>query len=121
MLPPPIKNFSTIISSCNKQDNVEKTFQFIKNILKPSRILFQVIYIGDGSNDLTYSNFTNFSKKNPKVKGLSFSENFGKETAIFAGINLPKASDFQLLDDKATDAFFPVPEYAPFFLLEAYG
>lgn len=84
------QTLSIIIPSYNEQDNIERTFQTINDILKSSNIPFEVIFVDDGSKDSTYINIVNLSKKRPEVKGLSFSRNFGKEAAIFAGM---EASD----------------------------
>lgn len=80
------QTLSIIIPSFNEQDNIERTFQAINMLLKQETIPFEVIFIDDGSKDLTYIHILELSQKNPEVKGLSFSRNFGKEAAIFAGL-----------------------------------
>ncbi len=80
------QTLSIIIPSYNEQDNIERTFQAINMLLKQETIPFEVIFIDDGSKDLTYIHILELSQKNPEVKGLSFSRNFGKEAAIFAGL-----------------------------------
>lgn len=77
---------SIVIPSYNEQDNIERTFQTINDILKSSDIPFEIIFVDDGSRDLTYFNINKLSQTHPEIKGLSFSRNFGKEAAIFAGI-----------------------------------
>lgn len=80
------KILSVIIPSYNEQDNIGRTFQAINNILNQNDIPFEVIFIDDGSKDLTYTKIWELSQKESNVKGISFSRNFGKEAAIFAGI-----------------------------------
>lgn len=80
------KLLSVIIPSYNEQDNIERTFQTIKKVLNQASIPFEIIFVDDGSRDLTYLNISELSKKHSEIKGLSFSRNFGKEAAIFAGI-----------------------------------
>lgn len=80
------KTLSVIIPSYNEQDNIERTFQTIKKVLNQASIPFEIIFVDDGSKDLTYLTISELSKKYPEIKGLSFSRNFGKESAIFAGI-----------------------------------
>lgn len=46
----------------------------------------EIVFIDDGSKDLTWQKITELSYQDTQVKGLSFSRNFGKESALFAGL-----------------------------------
>lgn len=89
---------SVIIPAYNEQDMIEKTFQTVKTILDNASITFEMIFIDDGSMDLTYSNITSLSLMYPQVKGISFSRNFGKESAIFAGLEIAKGACCVIMD-----------------------
>ena len=80
------QKLSIIIPSYNEQDNIPKTFTTIKEILDASRIPFEIIFVDDGSGDATYLRIHQLSQEYSEAKGLSFSRNFGKEAAIFAGL-----------------------------------
>lgn len=80
------QKLSIIIPSYNEQDNIPKTFAVIKEILDTSAIPFEIVFVDDGSKDDTYLRIQALSKEHSEVKGLSFSRNFGKEAAIFAGL-----------------------------------
>ncbi len=92
------KLLSVIIPSYNEQDMISTTFQTVKEILDKSRIPFEIIFIDDGSKDLTYENIVNLSQGHPEVKGISFSRNFGKESAIFAGLKEAKGECCVIMD-----------------------
>lgn len=47
---------------------------------------YEVIFINDGSSDSTLEIIRNLADSNPNVKYISFSRNFGKESAIYAGL-----------------------------------
>lgn len=89
---------SVIIPAYNEQDMIEKTFQTVKTILDNASITFEMIFIDDGSMDLTYSKITSLSLMCPEVKGISFSRNFGKESAIFAGLEIAKGDCCVIMD-----------------------
>lgn len=80
------KLLSVVIPSYNEQDMIAKTFHTVKEILDGEKIPFEILFVDDGSRDLTYTNIHQLSNHNPQVKGISFSRNFGKEAAIFAGL-----------------------------------
>ena len=47
---------------------------------------YELIFINDGSNDNTLKNIKNLAKMDSNIRYLSFSRNFGKESAIYAGL-----------------------------------
>lgn len=53
---------------------------------KMSRQNFELIFVDDGSKDLTLSIIKSLSTRDCRVKYFSFSRNFGKESAIYAGL-----------------------------------
>ena len=55
--------------------------------MKLKEIDYELIYIDDGSKDKTLEKIKEISI-NDKVKYISFSKNFGKDAAIYAGLNL---------------------------------
>lgn len=89
---------SIIIPSYNEQDNIVRTFETIKEILDQSAIPFEIIFVDDGSKDLTYMRIHTLSQTYPEAKGLSFSRNFGKEAAVFAGLEAAEGGCCVVMD-----------------------
>lgn len=79
---------SIILPAYNEQENIQYSFDIISNILQTASIPYEIIYIDDGSNDMTYQRIQTLSSQYSQVKGISFSRNFGKESAIFAGLEV---------------------------------
>ena len=77
---------SIILPAYNEQDNISYSFSEINKILSSASIPFEMIFVDDGSDDLTYQRIQALSSDNSQVKGICFSRNFGKEAAIFAGL-----------------------------------
>ncbi len=92
------KLLSVIIPAFNEQDMISQTFYTVKEILDSAAIPFELLFIDDGSKDNTYSNIAELSLTNPEVKGLSFSRNFGKEAAIFAGLEAADGACCVIMD-----------------------
>lgn len=78
---------SIIIPAFNEQDNINSCYEAISDIMNSSDIAHEIIFIDDGSSDLTFERITALSVSYNSVRGLKFSRNFGKEAAIFAGLN----------------------------------
>lgn len=89
---------SIVIPSYNEQDNIFPTYEAIHNILQNEHIDYEIIFIDDGSVDNTYVNIHQLSSLHENIKGLSFSRNFGKEAAIFAGLEAASGDCAVIMD-----------------------
>ena len=88
---------SIVIPALNEHDNIQHTFETINAILTPA-IPYEIIFIDDGSTDSTYQCIQELSSAHPQVHGLCFSRNFGKEAAIFAGLEAAHGSCCLIMD-----------------------
>ena len=79
---------SVILPSYNEQKNISNTAAVLSDLLEKEKIDYELIFISDGSVDGTYETICEEAKKNPRVKGVEFSRNFGKEASIFAGLSV---------------------------------
>ena len=77
---------SVIIPAFNEEKMIPVTSETIAKILSSADISFELLFIDDGSKDSTWSEIQKASAANPFVRGLHFSRNFGKEAAMFAGL-----------------------------------
>ncbi len=89
---------SVVIPSYNEEGNIKRTSEVISGILENASINYELIFVSDGSKDGTYAAICEQAKANPKVKGIEFSRNFGKEAAIFAGLGQAKGDVVAVLD-----------------------
>jgi dolichol-phosphate mannosyltransferase len=80
---------SVVLPVYNEEDNVEKAYEAIRDVLKPAGIEFELVFVNDGSKDNSFEVIRKLSEqvKDGKITGLSFSRNFGKEAAIFTGLS----------------------------------
>jgi dolichol-phosphate mannosyltransferase len=89
---------SVIIPAYNEEEIIPKTVSVIDGILKEADIPHELLFVNDGSKDLTWDRISEQAAANPNVKGISFSRNFGKESAIFAGIAQAKGDCAVVID-----------------------
>ena len=80
---------SIILPTYNEEGNIENAYQKIKEVLAPKGIEFELVFVNDGSKDRSFEIIRQLADKvtDAKILGLSFSRNFGKEAAIFAGLS----------------------------------
>ena len=77
---------SVILPSYNEEKMIPVAADTISGILERENIDFELLFIDDGSKDATWENITRVAEKNAHVVGVHFSRNFGKEAAMFAGL-----------------------------------
>lgn len=77
---------SVILPAYNEFDNIHPAFEQLSAVLDGAAIPYELIFVDDGSDDQTYHNIQMLSSSHPQVKGIRFTRNFGKESAIFAGL-----------------------------------
>ena len=81
-----MKKVSLIIPCFNEADGLPEFDKEINRMVSDlSDHCFEIIYVDDGSTDNTLQTIRKFCKEQEAVKYISFSRNFGKEAAMYAG------------------------------------
>ena len=71
---------------------------------------FEIIFVDDGSTDGTLASMREAARKDPSVKYVSLSRNFGKESAMYAGLAAARGSLVGLMDADLQDPPALLPE-----------
>ncbi|MDO4170555.1 MAG: glycosyltransferase family 2 protein [Lachnospiraceae bacterium] len=77
---------SVIIPAFNEENMVQEAANRISVLLKEANIPYEILFINDGSTDRTWEQICTLSSDKENIRGICFSRNFGKESAIFAGL-----------------------------------
>ena len=77
---------SVVIPAYNEEPNIPLAVQAIGSALTQENIPYELLFVDDGSRDNTWTCIQTQAKGDVHVRGVSFSRNFGKEAAIFAGL-----------------------------------
>ena len=81
---------------------------------------FEFIFVDDGSKDKTLSIARELHKKDPRVRYISFSRNFGKEAGILAGLEAAKGDYVAMMDADLQDPPALLPQMLDALLEEDY-
>ena len=79
---------SIIIPAYNEKQNIERTAKTVSAVLEEEQIPFELVFVSDGSTDGTFEEIDALAARDHRIRGAEFSRNFGKEAAIFAGLQL---------------------------------
>ena len=77
---------SIIVPAYNEAKLIHKTSLTLCALMRNNQIPFEVLFVDDGSKDDTWEQICKEAKNDSCVRGASFSRNFGKESAMFAGL-----------------------------------
>lgn len=89
---------SIIIPAYNEEKCILRAYDTIQSLLTENGIESEFIFVDDGSTDQTYKLITELSKEKDNIVGLHFSRNFGKESAISAGLAAVKGDCAVVID-----------------------
>ena len=92
------KMLSVVLPAYNEEQMISKTAQVVGNLLKDQNIPYELIFVNDGSKDHTWEKILEIKAKYQHIKGVCFSRNFGKEAAVFAGIEQAEGDCVAVMD-----------------------
>ena len=102
---------SIIIPCYNEEDALPVYYQSMSKIVaEMSEVKFELLFVDDGSSDRTLELLKDFNHKDPRCKFLSFSRNFGKESAIYAGLKNARGDYVATMDVDLQDPPGLLPE-----------
>lgn len=98
------KKISVVVPCYNEEQAIPYFYEEIVKISKKMNYLdFEYIFVDDGSKDNTLDILKKYSKKDKRVRFVSFSRNFGKEAAMYAGLNYAKGDYVTIMDADLQD------------------
>lgn len=101
---------SIIIPCYNEQEAIPIFYQAItKTAEEFSQVQLEFLFVNDGSKDESLSQMKRLAKLDSRVKYVSFSRNFGKEAAMYAGLQYAQGDYVAIMDVDLQDP----PELLP--------
>ncbi|MBR1392549.1 MAG: glycosyltransferase family 2 protein [Ruminococcus sp.] len=89
---------SIIIPSYNEEGNVRHIAEVVSGIMNENYIPYELIFVNDGSSDRTWEILEQMAYEDDRIVAVNFSRNFGKESAIFAGLEQARGDAVVLMD-----------------------
>ena len=104
---------SVIVPCYNEEENVPYFYEELMKLtpfFNEKSLDLELIYVDDGSKDGTASEVRKLHEKDKRVRLVSFSRNFGKESAIFAGFTKAKGDYVVMMDADLQDPPSMLPQ-----------
>ena len=79
----------SVVVPCYNEEQVLPFYYSEMNQLmdQMKQVEFEIIFVDDGSSDDTLNTLKQLNKKDKRCKYIAFSRNFGKEAALYAGLD----------------------------------
>lgn len=101
---------SVVVPCYNEAPVLDKFYTEINKVShEMTELDFEFLFVNDGSKDETLKKIEELRNKDPRVRFVSFSRNFGKEAALLAGLDYAKGNYVVVMDADLQDP----PEMLP--------
>ena len=104
---------SVILPAYNEENMILRSASVVGELLGKYEIPYEILFIDDGSKDMTWEKVREAHRQDKRVRGVSFSRNFGKEAAIYAGLAAARGEAAAVMDCDL--------QHPPEKLVEMYG
>lgn len=95
---------SVVVPCYNEEESLPIFYEEIDKVSKSMKMVnFEFVFINDGSKDKTLEILRDLSKKDDRVRYISFSRNFGKEAGMYAGLTNAKGDYVAIMDADMQD------------------
>lgn len=81
-----MKLLSLIVPVLDEEEAIPLFYEAVQEVLRDEPYELEILFVDDGSTDRTLEIIEGLHARDPRVRGISFSRNFGKELALSAGL-----------------------------------
>ena len=112
---------SIVVPCFNEEEALPVYYREMKRVMgELSEVSFEILFVDDGSSDKTLEILKQLNAKDGRCEYLSFSRNFGKEAAIYAGLQNASGDYAAIMDVDLQDPPSLLPDMYRILKEEAY-
>lgn len=102
---PAFDGLLSVVVPCRDEEEMLPIFreEFFRTMAEMGNPRFEIIFVEDGSKDRTLEILREMSRADARIRFVSFSRNFGKEAAMFAGLKAAKGDFITIMDADLQD------------------
>ena len=105
-----MKKLSIVVPCYNEEQAAPLFYDAVIEVLNTMPVEPEIIFVNDGSKDGTLTTLRSLSEKDMRVHYISFSRNFGKESAMLAGLEATTGDYIAIMDADLQDPPSLLPE-----------
>jgi polyisoprenyl-phosphate glycosyltransferase len=94
----------SVVATCfNNGLSIGEFLERVLTTLQNSDRTFEIVVVDDGSTDQSWNEIYSFAKRDPRIRGIQLSRNFGQHPAILAGLDSARGEVIVLMDSDLAD------------------
>lgn len=113
-------DLSLVIPVYNEEESLPELEAWIRKVVEKEAYSYEIIFVDDGSNDMSWSVIEDLSKRNPFVKGIKFRRNYGKSAALQKGFSQAQGDVVITMDSDLQDSPDEIPELYKMIKIDGY-
>lgn len=100
---------SIVIPLFNENESLPELSSWIEKVMTDNSFSYEVLFIDDGSKDNSWQVIQTLAAKNPNIKGIKFTRNYGKSAALYVGFEQAVGDVVITLDADLQDSPEEIP------------
>ena len=104
-------SLSVIVPLYNEEDNVDILYDSIVKSIDPLNIMYEILFVDDGSKDRTFSKAREIAQKDERLRVIKFRKNYGQTSAMAAGIAIARGEILITMDGDLQNDPEDIPEF----------
>ncbi len=106
-----MKKITIIVPAYNEEESLPFLYDRLEKLINSiDNYEFEILFVNDGSKDNTLNLIKEYREKDPRISYVDFSRNFGKETAMIAGLDYATGDAVIFMDADLQDPPELIPE-----------
>ncbi len=93
-----MKKISIVVPCYNEEESIPLFYNELKKVFDSRKEVLEIIYVDDGSSDKSLKEMKKIASSDKNVRYISFSRNFGKEAAMYAGLSHATGDYITIMD-----------------------
>ena len=103
-------DLSIVIPLFDEEESLPELCAWIEKVMKDNNYTYEVIFIDDGSTDMSWNVIEELRNVNPHLKGIKFQRNYGKSAALNEGFKASQGDIVITMDADMQDSPEEIPE-----------
>lgn len=95
--------YSIVAPVFNEEETLPHFYERVVQVMEQLGESFEIVFVNDGSRDRSYQILRDLNQRDPRVRALDFSRNFGHQVAISAGLDHARGKAVVILDSDLQD------------------
>ncbi|KAA9354622.1 glycosyltransferase family 2 protein [Larkinella humicola] len=114
------RQLSIVIPLYNEEESLPELHDWIVRVMTEQGYTYEILFVDDGSTDRSWEVIARLADRNPQVRGIRFTRNYGKTAALQTGFQATNGQVVITLDADLQDSPDEIPELYRMITVDGY-